>query len=249
MSSKPTIVFVPGAWSGHDVFDEVRSVLASRGWQSETATNRTVGANPPTMHLQDDAAAIRAILQRLADEGKKIILAVHSYGGLVGAEAAQGFGIKQRAEQGLPGGVILFTYIASFVTPKGMSLKKMLGGQLPPWMHLENDSVTPMMPEKILFNDLEPKEANRWIAKLQPQCENSFTDEVSYEPWHDIPCAYVHAENDTALPLEIQEAMVKQLGPGTLTYRTSAGHFPFLTQPTTVVDDLEAAAEQISQKI
>jgi pimeloyl-ACP methyl ester carboxylesterase len=85
----------------------------------------------------EDAAALRSTLERLADEGKEIVLVVHSYGGFVGQNAVEGLGLKQRQAVSKKGGVIIFVYLASFVVPKGGSIKVMLGGQYLPWMQLD----------------------------------------------------------------------------------------------------------------
>lgn len=136
-SVKPTIVFAPGAWHTADCFDIVREALHARDWTTEAVEYPSVGAEPPTKGLADDANAVRSSVERLADEGKKVVLVVHSYGGLVGANAVEGLGYKQRLREGKTGGVILFVYLPAFVTPLGKSIKEMLGGQFLPWMRPE----------------------------------------------------------------------------------------------------------------
>lgn len=136
-SIKPTIVFAPGAWHTANCFDVVREALHARDWTTEAVEYPSVGAEPPTKGLADDANAVRASVERLSDEGKKVVLVVHSYGGLVGANAVEGLGYKQRQREGKTGGVILFVYLAAFVTPLGKSIKEMLGGQFLPWMRPE----------------------------------------------------------------------------------------------------------------
>ena len=134
---KPTIVFAPGAWHTPDCFDPARKTLEERGWSVEAISYPSVGAEPPTVGLADDAGVVREALQRLADEGKSIVLVVHSYGGLVGANAVEGLGYKQRSQQGKPGGVIMFVYLSAFVTPLGKCIIEMLGGQPLPWMNFD----------------------------------------------------------------------------------------------------------------
>lgn len=137
ISPKPTIMFAPGAWHTPDSFGLVQDALHARGWSTEAVSYPSVGAEPPTKGLDDDATALRAALERACDVGKKIVLVVHSYGGLVGANAVQGLGYQQRLQQGLAGGIIMFVYLAAFVTPLGKSIKDMLGGQLLPWMNVQ----------------------------------------------------------------------------------------------------------------
>jgi len=144
-TTKPTIVFAPGAWHTPDCFDLVRDALKTRGWETEAVDYPSVGAEPPTKGLADDAGAIRGVLETLANEGKQIVLVVHSYGGLTGANAVQGLGWNQRAKDGKTGGVILYVYLSAFVTPLGKSIKEMLGGQFLPWMKFTDvrDAQTP----------------------------------------------------------------------------------------------------------
>ncbi|KAH7124666.1 hypothetical protein EDB81DRAFT_586143, partial [Dactylonectria macrodidyma] len=119
-TTKPTMVFSPGAWHTPHCFDVVRDTLYARGWFTEAVSYPSVAAEPPT--------------KGLADEGTAIVIVVHSYGGLVGANAVEGLGYKQRAKEGQSGGVIMFVYLAAFVTPLGKSIKDMLGGQFLPKM-------------------------------------------------------------------------------------------------------------------
>lgn len=135
--SKPTIVLAPGAWHTPDCFDAVRKQLHARAWSTEAISYPSVGAEPPTKGLHDDAAAVREALERLADGGKEIVMLVHSYGGLVGQNAVEGLGYKQRKAQGKKGGVIMIVYLAAFVAPKGATIEQMLGGQLPPWVKFD----------------------------------------------------------------------------------------------------------------
>jgi pimeloyl-ACP methyl ester carboxylesterase len=134
---KPTIVLAPGAWHTPDCFDAVREQLHVRGWETEAISYPSVGAEPPNKGLPHDAAVLREVLERLAGEGKEIVLVVHSYGGLVGQNAVEGLGYRQRKAQGKSGGVIMFVYLAAFVAPKGACIKQMIGGERMPWMRIE----------------------------------------------------------------------------------------------------------------
>ena len=139
--SKPTIVFAPGAWHTPDCFDTLRKELGTRGWTTEAVAYPSAGSEPPTKGVPEDSAALRSVLERLAEEGKEIVLVVHSYGGIVGQNASQGLGYKQRKAEGKTGGIIEFVYLAAFVAPKGLSIKAMFGGQLLPWMKMNVSAI------------------------------------------------------------------------------------------------------------
>ncbi|KXJ87929.1 Alpha/beta hydrolase fold-1 [Microdochium bolleyi] len=247
-SSKPTIVFAPGAWHTPDCFDIVRHALQQRGWATESVNYPTVGAEPPTKGLADDAAAVRSAVEALADQGKEVVLVVHSYGGLVGANAVEGLGYKQRAKQGMMGGVIMFVYLAAFVTPNGKTIKEMLGGQFLPWMRFEGNYVYPDTPEVVFYHDVEPELQKQAIAKLKHQSAPVFTDPVTYEPWHEIDCMYFFCDGDKALPLPVQQQMATFLGPVAASFHTKGSHSPFLSEVQEVVEGLEHAARVGQEK-
>ena len=134
MSAKPTIVLVPGAWTTPDCFDIVRQQLKTAGYDSEAIATPSVGAEPPTKGLRDDAAAVRSSVSALAEQGKKVVLVVHSYGGLVAAEASKGLGYQQRAKEGKDGGIIMLVYVAASVLPLGKCIMDLPWGQVAPWL-------------------------------------------------------------------------------------------------------------------
>ncbi|KAH6876380.1 Alpha/beta hydrolase fold-1 [Thelonectria olida] len=242
--SRPTIVFAPGAWHTADCFDLARNALHARGWSTEAVDYPSVGAEPPTKGLHDDAAALRNTLTRLCDAGKEIILVVHSYGGLVGANAVEGLGYRQRRNEAKVGGVIMFVYMAAFVTPLGKSIKEMLSGQFLPWMNFQGEYVHPDTPEVVFYHDMDAGAQKKAIGALKHQSAPVFTDAVTYEPWQDIECMYFFCDEDKALPLPVQSQMAQLLGPKAVTFHTAASHSPFLSQVDDVVQGLEYAAKE-----
>ena len=131
---KPVFVFIPGAWHTPDCFDQVRELLSTQGYESVAIATPSVGANPPENGLHADIAYTKTILEGLLDKGQHIIVVNHSYGGIVGAGAVEGLGLAQRSQAGLPGGVIMVVWLASFVALKGTSLFDKLGNKWFPWM-------------------------------------------------------------------------------------------------------------------
>lgn len=106
--TKPTILFVPGAWHSPEGFNVVRSQLKTLGYPTDAVTHASIGEEPPVKSLADDAAILRAAIQKLADEGKQIVVVVHSYGGVVGSCAVEGLGWSQRKSVGKTGGIIQY---------------------------------------------------------------------------------------------------------------------------------------------
>ena len=137
-STKPTIVFAPGAWHLPSSFDLVKEQLEPLGYPVVGVTYPSVGAEPPNKNATDDAVVLKATLKELADLGTDVVVISHSYGGLVASNALEGFGAKQRAADGKKGGVVVNIYVTSFVIPKGNNLVDLLpNGQYLEWMRRE----------------------------------------------------------------------------------------------------------------
>ncbi|KAH8879964.1 alpha/beta-hydrolase [Thozetella sp. PMI_491] len=243
------MVFAPGAWHQPSCFDKLRNSLHVRGWATEAVEYGTVGAEPPNKHMSEDAAAIRAVLTRLSDEGKEIVLVVHSYGGIAGANAVEGLGWQQRAKEGKTGGVTMFVYLAAFVTPLGKSIKEMLGGQFLPWMKFDGNYSYVENPEQVFYHDLEPEDLKQALEDIRHQSGPIFTDGVGYEPWHEVTCSYVVCDEDRALPRLVQEQMVTMLSSNALVVHINASHSPFISKVQETADALEKAAKVGHDKI
>ncbi|GKT55209.1 hypothetical protein ColTof4_07928 [Colletotrichum tofieldiae] len=242
MPTKPVVVFAGGAWHSPEHYQDIRDELQQRGYETRGVPYQSVGAEPPTKGLYDDAAAVRAVLEELADHGKQIVLVAHSYGGLVGAEAVNGLGYKQRAGDNKAGGVILFVYLAAFVGPKGQSILSLTGNKDPPFARVEDGRMHVVAAAEAFYADVAPEARERAIGLLKHQTTVSFEEPVTYEPWHDIDCMYVGCEDDGAIPFFAQEQMQQLLGPAAIKLRRKSSHSPFLSQVSETADAIESAA-------
>ena len=121
--SKPTIIFVPGAWHGPEPFSTVRASLESHGYTTIGISLPSVGAEPPVKSWDPDVDAIRSAIAKVADEeGGDVVLAVHSYGGVPSSEAAKGFAKTEREKAGLKGGIVRLVYICATLLDIGKSM-------------------------------------------------------------------------------------------------------------------------------
>lgn len=241
-ATKPTIVLVHGAWHSVDCFDLLRGELHKGGWPTEAPAHPSPGANSSTtVGTAENAAAIRKVLQRLCDEGKEIVVVAHSYGGATSSCAVEGLGSKQRAAAGQHGGVLLLVYLTAFVIPKGVSILEASGGTLPPWQKLQGSFVHAVTPEDVFYHDVPPSMGKKFIRLLRPEPLKIFEDKITYEPWHDIKCAYICCDDDRAIPLLVQEEMAALLGPDSAVFHIKASHSPFLSNPHLVANHIEQA--------
>lgn len=77
--------------------------------------------------MEDDAIAIQKVTSKLADEGRKIILVMHSYGGIPGTESARDLSWEIRQKEGQPGGIIALVYVSAYLIKEGMSVVSVAG--------------------------------------------------------------------------------------------------------------------------
>ncbi|KAK2011633.1 alpha/beta-hydrolase [Colletotrichum eremochloae] len=243
----PTILFTPGAWHGPWAFDLVRSDLSSRGYPTAAVTLAGVGSTDPNVGLEQDTEAVRTELQTLVDEGRDVIMVAHSYGGIPVSNAVKGLNYKDLVAQKKPGGVIMVIYLTSFAIPAGTGLYN--GGDLAPWWNVTDGFISPETPEAIFYADVEPKLAAKAVSLLKPQPFKTMTDKSGYEPWNNgFEMGYVFAENDQAIPIDLQKSMASAFPASSFTATLKSSHSPFLSMPKAVADVLQQAAEKAAAK-
>ncbi|KAJ5769124.1 hypothetical protein N7520_003683 [Penicillium odoratum] len=229
--SNPTFVFSLGAWIIPAVYDATRSHLDALGFTSVCPAHPSIGAEPPTKTLSDDVASFREVLVKLADEGQELVVVGHSYGGVVASCAVEGLNKDARIKEGKTGGVIKVIYLAAFAIDKGQSLLGMLGGNYLPWMKVEDDYVLADGAGEIGWQDISLEKQEKWNSLALHTSRPVFSGESTYEPWRDIPCAYIVCEQDHALPPPLQELFASKMGGPENTYRLPSSHSPFLSMP------------------
>jgi hypothetical protein len=136
-----TILFVPGAWITKAFYEPFLQALKTAGYDVRYAGYPSLDpkeSDPSTRDCHADTEAITAVLRPLVeDEGKDVLLFMHSYAGMPGAAAATGLSKSQREQEGKAGGVIGLLFLGAFVVPEGLSCAGLQGGNLPPWILLD----------------------------------------------------------------------------------------------------------------
>jgi pimeloyl-ACP methyl ester carboxylesterase len=102
-------------------------------------------------------------------------------------------------------------------------------------------------PEHRFYNDLPPDEQKHWTSELLKCPAKTQTTPITHAAYLYHPVTYLFCENDQAIPLFIQQSMVKKIeettGIAIQKETCDAGHSPFLSQPETLlklVDDIVA---------
>ena len=128
-----TIVLVPGAFHVDSAMDILGAQLQTKGYNTRTWGLKTV--NVPNVSVEEDAELlVEGILSPLIDEqGKDVVLYLHSYAGFPGSSAIAGFSKAERSAKGLQGGIIGLIFQSAFVPKVGDTLLQMIGGSYAPW--------------------------------------------------------------------------------------------------------------------
>jgi hypothetical protein len=122
--SKPSLVFVPGSFALPEFYDNIFDPLKAQGYEIHALHMPSVGLKegprPEGPHtMADDAAYIAKIVEKLADEGKDVVVVGHSYGGVPVTESVKGLDKPTRQRQGKKGGIVRLGYKTCLVPDVG----------------------------------------------------------------------------------------------------------------------------------
>ena len=162
-------------------------------------------------------------------------MAGHSYGGQIvtalGTDAPN---------------VIALVYIAAFGLDEGESLGALLGGgpPTPALAHLIVDKQgSAWLPEDDFVNhfaaDVDPAEAKVMFAVQQPLSMSTFDDVMGVPAWKSLPCWFMVAAHDEAIPPDAERSFAARMGATTV--EIPAGHVAMVSRPDDVVALIEAA--------
>ncbi|CAG8970987.1 hypothetical protein HYALB_00007655 [Hymenoscyphus albidus] len=254
--SKPSIIFVTGSFSVPALYDSMFEAVRARGYEIQGFHHLTAGlraregrpGEPPTMY--DDAAALHAMAEKLADEGKDVILVSHSYGGVPVSECTKGVSKIEREQQGKKGGIIHIAYMTSVVPAIGESLAtaQQSRSDIPikildnGWMIQEDPAAIAALILPDLPADVE------LIAKFTCHSAVSFSNELTYAGYKDIPTSYLLCEIDATIPVERQKRAIENIeklsGKKVAVTSINAGHIPHVSALPEVVDWIVDVAEK-----
>lgn len=133
MSLNPTIVLVTGAFHVDSAVDILGGRLQEAGYNTRSLGLRTVGNSGLTPN--DDATFLEKelLFPLIEQQGKDVVLYLHSYAGFPGSVAIHGLSKQERSAQGKKGGIVGLIYQSAFIPKEGDTLVKMIGGSYAPW--------------------------------------------------------------------------------------------------------------------
>jgi pimeloyl-ACP methyl ester carboxylesterase len=156
LKTKPTIAIIAGAWQNPDVYTSLRETFTSMGYPSVCLSPPSTTLPHGDTDLAADVAFVRdKVLLPSINEGKDVVLLMHSFGGVYGGSAAKGLSKTEREKEGKKGGIVALVYMAAAAVPSGMTtLERMgVGEELLPWVKLD---VSKLMPQTTRLYTLYP---------------------------------------------------------------------------------------------
>ncbi|KAF2800541.1 alpha/beta-hydrolase [Melanomma pulvis-pyrius CBS 109.77] len=259
MDPKPTIVICPGAWAAKQFFDPVMSAFEAKGYPTVWDISSYPEHDPASFPPENlDAKHLRErVLTPLVEQGKDVVLFMHSYGGIYGPSAVEGLSKKERTSNGLKGGLIALLWTAAFVARKGTSAMAAMGidpNNLPEW--IDHDETTNWVvirkthAKAMLFHDLPDEEADRLAEALPQQPFSCFALPVLYDPYDDPnfqdSFGYIFTDADRIIPYELQQKYVQIGGIKKTMVLEGSSHSPHLEQPVQLVGNLVGLLEELT---
>ena len=233
--SKPTIVLVHGAFAESASWNSVIAALQARGFDVVAAAN-------PLRGVAGDAAAVR---DAMAGIDGPIVLAGHSYGGMVITEAAAG---DDR--------VVGLTYVSAFTPDHGESAGELagkfpgstLGGTLVPHP-LSGGGVELTIAQKSFpaqfAADVPPATAALMAVTQRPITEAALTTGLPTDTpsWRTIQSHFVFGSDDLNIPAEAIRFMAARAEARSVVEIPGGSHALSVSQPEAVTQAILRAAE------
>lgn len=232
--AKPTVVLVHGAWANPSGWDGVAQRLRSDGYPVVTTTN-------PMRSLSGDTEYVAGVLGGISGP---IILVGHSYGGAIITNAAAG-NPKVKA----------LVYVAAFAPDKGESIFALAasapGSQVPlaliPTLSLDNGLaidtyLNPLLFRDVFCADVSPETAAAMAGSQRPITLTGLLEGAKQTAWRTIPSWYLVAQNDKAIPPDVERFMARRAGSHTVEIPSS--HSAMVSNSGPVADLIRTAAAQ-----
>ncbi|KAL9051755.1 MAG: hypothetical protein Q9162_005807 [Coniocarpon cinnabarinum] len=148
----------------------VEPLLRKAGYETVIAEHAATGApnrSPPeSSSMKDDITAIRQTVEKHVDQGRDVVMVLHSSGGFLGSEAIEILSKSSRAMAGKAGGVVHIIFVTAATVPEGYTHVRL------PWMR--QDNVTDLICEndKLIPVDWQQQMAQLAESKMTGRCDD-----------------------------------------------------------------------------
>ena len=275
-SAKPAIVIVPGSFSPAPFYAVLVNALRVHGYEAIVETLLSSARSPlrgeKAATMEEDAEFFHDIAEKVADQGKDVVIVTHSYGGIPGTECCKGLSKEVRKAAGKPGGVSRLVYVTSVVPPPGKSLKDLMGDLVPSFINVEvsltnryryhsdvdcsnqGEFMSHVVEEsaKLTFSDLPFEEAKDWVRRMPYHSAPSFEGRLRYPGYNNIPVSFIFCDNDVILPPEFQKSVIEGIetesGKKVDVHHLNTGHCPNASAPEELAAVVVKAIESGSMR-
>lgn len=226
MTEVKNIVLVHGFWTDASIYSHVIPTLLAEGYE-------VIAVQNPLTSLVDDVAATKRALARI--EGQCILVG-HSWGGIVITEA----GNDERVSS--------LVYIAALAPDAGESMIDVMSKYEAASQYFrEQDGFILISKEgvqKLLASDLSVEQSALIYATQTAPSTSLLPAKVDSPAWKNKPSWYIVANNDQAVPPELQRDLSKRIGATTIVLESS--HLPMISHAKEVLDVIREAAANSS---
>ncbi|SDK40232.1 Pimeloyl-ACP methyl ester carboxylesterase [Lentzea albidocapillata subsp. violacea] len=231
-TKKPTIVLVHGAFADASSWNGVVKRLQRKGFPVVAVAN-------PLRSVTGDANYLRQVLASI--EGP-IVLAGHSYGGMVQSAAALG-----------NPNVKALVYVAAFAPEKGESALELSNkfpgstlGDTVSTIDIGDGSKDLTIQQDKYWQqfaaDVSRRDATPAAATQRPINDTALTEKAGEPAWHTVPSYFVVAGKDKNIPIAAQKWMAERAHARAVVEVKGASHSVAVSQPDTVADLIVRAA-------
>lgn len=237
MSSRPTLIFIPGSWHRPTCYEPIIRLLEPT--LRCVAVSLPSTAYDPEATFKDDLEAAQDAISAETSNGRNVVVIAHSYGGIVGSSAIKGFAKPKDADNSRSGYVIGLILMASGYTLTGLSFMDPFFGRPPALWRVNNETGYAELvasPKEIFYHDLLEEEAKYWASQLATQSLKALFEghEYTYAGWKDVPSWYIGTVEDRAIPVLAQRMLVgmaREMGASVEHRELQTSHSPFLSEP------------------
>jgi len=237
--TKPTIVLEHGAWADASSWSKVIRQLQEDGFTVDAPPNPLRGVSYDTNYLTDFLSTIPG----------PIVLVGHSYGGFVITNAATG-----------NSSVKALVYVDAFIPADGDTLASLLGSLPgsclggnafnfvpypdPPVTGDVDTYIKPSVVPGCFASGLPPSQAAVIAATQRPLAASTLLEPSGTPAWQTIPSWAVVGTADHVIPPALLTSMAKRAGAHITD--VNAGHLSMISDPETVAQVIEQAAQATS---
>ncbi|KAF2461886.1 hypothetical protein BDY21DRAFT_368051 [Lineolata rhizophorae] len=236
----PTVLLVPGAWHQPVHYSKLISSLERLGFPTAATKLDSVGSlDPKNVTLARDIEYIREqALKPLLDEGRDVILLMHSFGGIEGSGAAKGLSKAEREVEGKKGGVVGMIWLAGLIMKEGDIWQDKSPVAKDPRLQVDEEAGVVYItdPRSIFYHGVSERDANSAVTLLLPMAVGARTTPSPAQAWADKVfegrLGYIRCGSDKMLAPALQDRHMESTGlPWEVRTVEEGGHSAFYTHP------------------